>query len=121
MADKQDIVLWDGQCGFCRRGMHWFQQRDGQGQLKMVPFQEAPSPPMTPELEIECHKAIYIVHPDGSMTRAGRAILYLFETIGYGRLARFLGHAPFVWGVEFGYWLVARNRYVASRIFFTRE
>ena len=121
MADHRDMVLWDGQCGFCRRGMHWFKKRDSQGQLDMVPFQEAPSPPMTPELALECEKALYIVHPDGSMTRAGRAILYLFATIGYRGMARFLGFVPFVWGVELGYWLVARNRYLASRLFFTRE
>ena len=121
MGDHRDIVLWDGQCGFCRRGMRWFEKRDARGQLHMVPFQEAPSPPMTPRLALECERAIYIVHSDGSMTRAGRAILYLFETIGYRRMARFLGFAPFVWGVELGYWLVARNRYLASRLFFTRE
>ena len=101
--------------------MRWFAKRDARGQLNMVPFQEAPSPPMTPELALACEKAIYIVHSDGSMTRAGRAILHLFETIGYRRTARLFGYIPFVWGVELGYWLVARNRYLASRLFFTRE
>ena len=76
---------------------------------------------MTPELALECQKAIYIVQSDGRMTRAGRAILYLFATIGYRRMARLLGYVPFVWGVEVVYWLIARNRYVASRLFFTRE
>ena len=119
--ENRDIVLWDGDCGFCRRGIRWFQKRDSRGQLQMVPYQDAPSPPMTPELAVACEKALYIVHPDGQMTRAGRAILYLVETIGYPRTAHFLGSIPFVWAIEMGYWLVARNRPIASRFLFTRN
>ena len=76
---------------------------------------------MTPELAMACRKAIYVVHPDGRKTRAGRAILYLFEAIGYRQMARLLARVPFVWGVEVGYWLIARNRYLASRLLFTRD
>lgn len=118
---NRDLVLWDGDCGFCRRGVRWFERRDVAHRMRMLPYQEAPSPPMTPELAAACDRALYIVHPDGSMTRAGRAILYMLGSIGHPRLARWLARAPFVWLVEAGYWLVARNRHIASRLFFTRE
>ena len=120
-SDRRDLVLWDGDCGFCRRGVRWFERRDVAGRMQMVPYQEAPSPPMTPELAAACGRALYIVHPDGRMTRAGRAILYMIGAIGYPRLARVLAWPPFVWAVELGYWLVARNRHIASRWLFTRD
>jgi predicted DCC family thiol-disulfide oxidoreductase YuxK len=120
-SENRDLVLWDGDCGFCRRGVRWFERRDVAGRMRMLPYQEAPSPPMTPELAAACDRALYIVHPDGSMTRAGRAILYMLGSIGHPRLAGWLARAPCVWAVEFGYWLVARNRHIASRLFFTRE
>lgn len=121
MEHDRDIVLWDGDCGFCRRGVRWFEQRDRAHRMRMLPYQEAPSPPMTPELAAECDRALYVLHPDGRRTRAGRAILYMLGVIGHRRTARVLALPPLVWLVELGYWLVARNRHVASRVLFTRE
>ena len=121
MPGDVDLVLWDGDCGFCRRGVLWFEQRDAERRLRMVPYQEAPSPPMTPALAAACARALYVVHPDGSTTRAGRAILYMLGVIGHPRLARVLAWPPLIWLVEIAYWLVARNRRLASRFLFTRE
>lgn len=121
MDHEPDIVLWDGECAFCRRGILWFQNRDVNARLKMVPYQQAPSPPMTPALAEACQKALYVIRPDGEQIRAGRAILYLFGIIGYTRLARLGAQRPWVWAIEFGYWLMARNRQIASRFLFTRE
>jgi predicted DCC family thiol-disulfide oxidoreductase YuxK len=120
-SDDTDLVLWDGDCGFCRRGIRWFERRDTAGRMKMVPYQEAPSPPMTPVLAAECDRALYILHPDGSRTGSGRAILYMFGVIGHPKLARSLAWPPLVWLVELGYWLMARNRHIASKLLFTRE
>jgi hypothetical protein len=49
---------------------------------------------------------------------AGRACLCVLRVIGYARLATLLSFPPFVWGIELGYWLVARNRRFFSRVFF---
>ncbi|MCH2185345.1 DUF393 domain-containing protein [Myxococcota bacterium] len=121
MNQDIDLVLWDGECAFCRRGILWFQSRDVNARLRMVPYQEAPSPPMTPELALACEKALFVIHPNGNQIRAGRAILYLFGVVGYTRLARLGARRPWIWGIEFGYWLVARHRQIASRFLFTRE
>ena len=121
MQGDCDLVLWDGDCGFCRRGVHWFAERDRAQRMRMVPYQDAPSPPMTPALAAECARALYIVHPDGTMTRAGRAILYMLGVVGFPRIARVLAWPPLIWLVEIAYWIVARNRKLASRFLFTRE
>jgi predicted DCC family thiol-disulfide oxidoreductase YuxK len=72
---------------------------------------------MTPALYEQCKRAMHVVLPDGRLLRAGRACLYILHTLGYRRTAAVLGVRPLVWGVEVGYWLVARYRYVLARWF----
>ena len=36
--------------------------------------------------------------------------------IGYRRLARIGTLPPFIWGIEIGYWIVARNRRLFGRL-----
>jgi predicted DCC family thiol-disulfide oxidoreductase YuxK len=118
---KQALVLWDGQCGFCRRGIEWVERRNGNHLLRPMAYQQAPSPPMTPELRAACAQAMHVLTPDGRWLRGGRASLYILERIGFPALSRVLSLPPLVWGVEAGYWLVARNRGLASRILFRRR
>jgi hypothetical protein len=89
--------------------------------LKVVPYQEAPSPPMTRDLREACARAIHVVRADGRVLRAGRACLHIFDRIGYRLTARVCGLPPLVWAVELGYWIVASNRSFFARFLFTRE
>lgn len=120
-ADGKNWVLWDGDCGFCRRTIHWVERRDTRHLFRSMPYQEAPSPPMTPELAAACERAVHLITPEGRMLRAGRAALYILERVGWRPFARLLSLPPFVWAVEAVYWLVARNRGLVSRFLFTRE
>ena len=77
---------------------------------------------MTDALARECEEAIHVVAPDGRVVAsAGRAALLMVEDMGWRRLAALLSARPFVWFVELGYKLVARNRPLFARFFFTRE
>jgi predicted DCC family thiol-disulfide oxidoreductase YuxK len=87
----------------------------------MVPYQEAPSPPMTPDLFAACEFAVHVVRRDGTVLRAGRAALFVLEHIGWRWVARFLALPPMIWCVEIGYHIVARNRSFFARFLFTRE
>lgn len=114
-------VLWDGECGFCRRAVTWLRGQDRAGRLRTMPYQEAPSPPMTPEIHAACNRAVHVITPDGAVLRAGRGSLFALETAGWGWKARLLSRPPFLWFVELGYWLVARNRRLVSRFLFRGE
>jgi predicted DCC family thiol-disulfide oxidoreductase YuxK len=114
------LLLWDGECGFCRRSAAWAERRDTGHTFRPVPYQQAPSPPMTPELRAACARAVHLVTADGRVLRAGRACLWVLERTGFPLLARVLALPPLVWAVEVGYWLVARNRRLASRVLFRR-
>ena len=63
---------------------------------------------------------MHVLTPEGQVLRAGRACLWVLQRIGYPVLARVFSLPPLVWGVELGYWLVARNRRLASRLMFRR-
>ena len=114
------LLLWDGDCGFCRRSVQWAERRDTGHSFQAVPYQQAPSPPMTPELRAACSRAVHVVTAEGTVLRAGRACLWVLERTGHRPLARALSLPPLVWAVELGYWLVARNRRLASRVLFRR-
>ena len=73
---------------------------------------------MTPALAAQCRRAVHVVTPDGAVISAGRASLYVIEQIGWRTVASIFRHRPFIWLVEGGYWLVARNRGLIGRLFF---
>ena len=57
-----------------------------------------------------CHDAIHVVTKDGKIMRAGKAIMFLLQHLGFPILGRIGSWPPFLWAVEFGYFIVARNR-----------
>lgn len=75
---------------------------------------------MTPILEAACARAIHVVTADGTVLRGGRAALFILEQIGW-RWVRLLRLPPFLWGVEFGYRVVAAHRPFFARFLFRKE
>ena len=70
---------------------------------------------MSKDLTRRASRAVQVLGPDGLHLEAGRACLYVLETIGWGVAARALALPPFIWIVEGVYWVVARNRPFLSR------
>jgi predicted DCC family thiol-disulfide oxidoreductase YuxK len=110
-------LLWDGECGFCRRSAEWVRRRDSAAVFEIVPYQAAPSPPMTPELYSQCSRAVHVVTNRSQVLRAGRACLFIADQLGYDWIARPLLLPPFIWLVELGYKIAAANRPLLSRFF----
>ncbi len=115
-AKERHLVLWDGECGFCRRCANWIRERDREGLFETLPYQELPAPPMTPELEAACAKAVHVLTRDGARLRGGRAVLFVTEQLGWRWTSRLLRLPPLVWLVELVYQLVARSRRWVSRM-----
>ena len=77
-ADAQPVWLfWDGACGLCRRAVVWVKHHDVTNQIRAVPYQDAPRPPMTDSLARRCERAVHVFTPDGQVLSAGRASLYV--------------------------------------------
>jgi predicted DCC family thiol-disulfide oxidoreductase YuxK len=75
---------------------------------------------MTDALAARCARAVHVITPAGATLAAGRAALYALDRVGWHRLAGVCSRRPLLWLVEAGYWLVARNRWLFSRILFRR-
>ena len=103
-------LLFDGDCGFCTRLAAWVVRRDRGRRLRVVAYQEAPSPPMTPELRIACAEALHAITPRGRVLRGGDATIYTLGAIGWRGLARVLWVRPLRDLVGLGYGLVAGMR-----------
>ena len=117
----KNLVLWDGDCGMCRRTSQWIQKADVDHVLQTFPYQECASPPMTPELKAACEQAVHVLTTDGRVLRAGRAAMFVLEHCGAGFPARLMTFPPFIWFVEIGYWIVAHNRPFFSHFLFTKD
>lgn len=103
-------LLYDGDCAFCTRTAAWVVARDRSGRLRVVAYQEAPSPPMTPELWEACAQAVHVVTPRGRTLRGGDATIYTLGALGWRPLARLLWLWPLRDLVGFGYRIVASMR-----------
>lgn len=119
--DDRDWMLWDGECGLCGRVAAWVRWKDVGGRFRVVPYQKAPSPPMTPALYAACEHAVHVVRADGTVLRAGRATLYLFSQIGYAPITQILMLPPLLWTVEILYKIVANHRDFFANFFFRRD
>ncbi|HXV80159.1 MAG TPA: DCC1-like thiol-disulfide oxidoreductase family protein [Candidatus Binatia bacterium] len=114
MTDRH-WLFWDGSCNFCRRLVAWVKRKDIDHRFEVLPYQMAPSPPMTPTLYAACEKAVHVVKADGGTLRGGRACLFVLGTLGWTS-ARILWRPPLVWAVDLGYWIVASNRRLFARL-----
>jgi predicted DCC family thiol-disulfide oxidoreductase YuxK len=115
--ERRNWIVWDGECGFCRRAVEWVLAHDRDGRFEAIPYQSLPSPPLSPVLHAACRDAVHVRTTDGAWLRGGRASLFILERIGWPRLARLAQRPPLVWLVEAGYRLVAANRPFFSRLF----
>jgi predicted DCC family thiol-disulfide oxidoreductase YuxK len=77
---------------------------------------------MTPALRAQARNAVQVITADGRQLSAGRAVLFVLEEINWRpSLVRLAGRRPFIWAVELGYWIVARNRQFFGRFLFRSE
>jgi len=71
-------MLYDGDCGFCKRSMAWFLAFDGLHQIRARDFHTDPSPVVASEL---VEKALYLVLPDGRALPGFEAYRYVVPRV----------------------------------------
>src|SRR3954452_2453599 len=113
---ERHLIVWDGACGFCRRAVEWALAHDQRGTFAAMPYQDVPSPPMTPEMRAACARAVHVITSDGTVLRGGRACMFVLRELGWRRSAAVGAMPPFVWAVEAAYRWVTRHRAETSRL-----
>ena len=119
---EQHWLIWDGECGFCRKIVVWFQQQDTERRFHVTTYQGCPSPPMTPKLREESARAMQVITNTGEQISGGKSVLFVLETVGrYPWLMKAASKPPLVWLIDTGYKVVARNRQYFSRMMFRNQ
>lgn len=115
------LVLFDGNCAFCRRCIGYASAIDTNARFDFAPFQSAQHPRLTPQLRARCAGAVHIITRRGQVLSGGRACFFLLEAASSNRLlkrlARLMRSFPLVVPVEIGYKIVATHRMFFSRFF----
>lgn len=103
------LLLWDGECGFCRRSVERVLRWDRRGEIQALRYQDALD--WLPEAvrERSPHQA-HLRSPDGRYWGGGAAVIRLAGVLGHPLLERVLGAPGMRQAVELGYRLVARHR-----------
>jgi predicted DCC family thiol-disulfide oxidoreductase YuxK len=124
MNDKH-LVLWDGDCGFCRRCVAYLMRRDQRHRFAAMPYQNAPDSLLSPRVRAACAHSVHLKRRDGRLLKAGRAVLFALEKTAASRLEaalwRLLRQMPFIFPIEIGYAYVASHRLLISKYFFRAE
>ncbi len=103
-------VLYDGDCGLCRRCVDALLAWDRRGAIEAIPLRSARAGELLPELDSRQRLASWhFAAPDGTVSSAGAAAAPLLELLPGGRpLARVLRRFPSA--AEAGYRAIVRVR-----------
>ena len=107
------LLVYDGDCRFCRKWITMLQSWDSAGRLRFVPFQDAAEVarlPFVPRAALE--KAMHLVSPDDAVFAGAAAMPPILRLLPGGLLVRWVFAVPGVpWMASKVYGVVARNRH----------
>lgn len=110
MNDSRPLLVYDGDCDFCRAWIARWRRVSGE-RVDYAPYQEVAT--RFPAIEPERFKhAVQLIEPDGRVSQGAEAV---FRSLSYRRgggrlLWLYQRVAPFAALSEWGYALVARHR-----------
>ncbi len=106
-------LLYDGDCRFCARSADLIASWDRGGAVEVIPFQRSGVAERFPHIPPEAFReAMQLVGPGGKTWAGAAAVERLVRLLPGGRPLGCLFALPFARPLaDFGYRLVARNRY----------
>lgn len=115
LAEQRWIVLYDGDCGFCKWLLAMLLRFDRAGRLRPVALQRPEAEALLAGLDpAEWMVSMHLVSPDGTRTSAGEAVPLLLGLLSGGRLPAAV-FARFPRATSAGYRWVATHRIGISR------
>jgi predicted DCC family thiol-disulfide oxidoreductase YuxK len=110
------IVLYDGDCGFCRWTIAWALKRDRDNVLTVAPIQSTTGELLLADMEpTERLGSVHVVHDDAGRESGGAAVRDVLNALPAARpLARLAGISPR--STDLVYRLVAGHRGRLSRL-----
>ena len=108
------VILWDGDCGFCRRSVMWTLRHVPAERVTAVPYQQATAwlPPAV--LDASPRQA-HLRAPDGRYWGGGAVGVPLLRLAGHPWFAALLARTPLRYPLLWGYRWVTRHRAALGR------
>ncbi len=110
-------LLYDGDCGLCRRFVTWLAARDQQGRLQIAAYQDIPLPA---QVRARARRSLQLIDPPGHREERGRAVLQTLALTGCTSI-NWLRLPPLIYLVDLGYCWVASHRELGSKWIQHRE
>jgi predicted DCC family thiol-disulfide oxidoreductase YuxK len=109
----QRTLIFDGDCGFCRRAVSFLKQWDKYGRLRFVPFQDRAALARLPEIpRRNLEEAMHLVTPNGEIFVGAAAVPVMMRVLRWGMPVALLFRIPGVpWLAAKIYRIIARNRH----------
>ena len=116
---KQHLVLYDDECPLCTFQMKVLTWLDWLNVAALVPLSSDQARQVAPQLDRETLRAaMHVVTAEGAIHRGARCIRFLSLRMPLlFPLALILWIPGVIWLAEHVYQLIAKNRYVLSRVF----
>jgi len=76
------ILIYDGECGFCKKWVDWIRKRDKAQQLEYLPCQSNERKQRFPQInEMDCLKAMHVVLSDGPIFSGADAAPHILRAL----------------------------------------
>lgn len=111
-TEGRHTLIYDGECGICRRSVEWVRSQDREERIELLPYQDPRIPGRFPDIPPRAmEEAMQLVAPDGARWEGARAAERLLELLPGWRVLAPLFRIPGVRPVARRvYRAVARNR-----------
>lgn len=115
--DRRLVVVYDGNCPFCRRQARRIQQRDVDDQFEYLPRQAENIEQRFPQLaEGDFNSGMRLIHRDGRVSVGADAVYHIARRVRRWRYFAWLYRVPILHQIFRGlYALIARNRLRLSK------
>jgi len=112
------VIVYDGDCAFCRRSVALIRRRDRDGRFEYVPRQEPGLEERFPQIaEGDFDTGMRLIEPDQTVHVGADAIYRIARKLPYYRRWAWMYHMPVIRGLSRRvYAWVAKNRLKLSRV-----
>jgi predicted DCC family thiol-disulfide oxidoreductase YuxK len=86
-ARRAPVLIYDANCGFCRRWVARLKRWDRRDRVRLLPLQDARAVELTGRPRAELEKAVHLVRPDGAVFAGAEAAREVLRYLPGGRLA----------------------------------
>jgi len=114
--DERPIMIYDGDCGFCRRWIARSRNVTG-GRVEYLPYQTEGLLGRLGVSPVDAERAVQLVFPDGTRQEGAAAVFGALAEVPRYRRLQVISSLPVLGTLtEWVYRLVARNRKTVSKI-----